>query len=119
MSTGILVACVPTIGPVLFPSRFGAGAKARYQYRDNWRTPYKESSGRTPLRGPLSDGFQQRSFRTLEEGDVELKATLQTEMGYRAHAGSADVSDEPGCYIDANKIGVRKDLHVFDTPNEV
>ncbi|KAL9132936.1 MAG: hypothetical protein Q9175_005892, partial [Cornicularia normoerica] len=82
MSTGILVACVPTLGPVFFPSRFGPSAKARHQYKHTRRTPLPNgSSGRNPLRGPVSGASDERPFATLEEDDVELKAAPKVGNG--------------------------------------
>jgi hypothetical protein len=75
MSTGILVACVPTLGPVFFPTRLGPSANARYQYKDSRRTPlHNGASGRTPFRGSASDVSDERPFTTLEEGDIQLKS---------------------------------------------
>lgn len=119
MSTGILVACVPTLGPAFFSSRFGPGAKARYQCKDSRRTPlYNGSSGRTTFRGPVSALTDDRPFTTLDEDDIELKATLRMGNGYQVHAGRAGILEKPDRHIDANEIGVRQDLHVFDTPME-
>lgn len=119
MSAGILVACVPTLGPVFFPSRFGPSAKARHQYKHTRRAPLPNgSSGRNPLRGPVSGASDERPFATLEEDDVELTAALKVGNGYQVHAGRASGHEKPDRHVDEDEIGVRNDLPVFQTPME-
>ena len=117
MSTGVIVACVPTLGPVFSPSRFEPSAKARFQYKDIRRTHFTDgSSDRTPIRGPASDIFHERPYTTLEGDHVESKGALKLGNDYHVHAGRASVSESSDRHIHTNKIGVREDLHVFETP---
>lgn len=120
MSTGILVACVPTLGPVFFPSKFGPSVKTRYQYKNDRMTPLHNGfSGRTPFRGPASNVSDERPFTALEEDDIELKAALKTGNSYQVHASRANVFEKPDRDIDTNEIGVRRDLDVSATPRKV
>lgn len=85
MSTGILVACVPTLGPIFFSNRFRANIKARYQFshlRKNRRTALRNGSTvLTTLGDPASDVFDERPSTTLDEPEVELQDSLK--MGNR------------------------------------
>ena len=120
MSTGILVACVPTLGPVFFPSRFGSSAKARHQFQDGRRAPlYNGSSGRKPIRAPASGESDERSYTTLGEDDVELKAALKGGNSYQVHAGRTSPNEKPDRQVDEDEIEVRQELDVFQTPARV
>ena len=120
MSTGILVACVPTLGPVFFPSRFGSSAKARHQFEDGRKAPlYNRPSGRKPLRGPASGESDERPFTTLEEDDVELKAVLKGGNSYHVHAGRAGRKEQPNRQADDDEIEVRQEVNVFQTPTRI
>ncbi|KAL8902134.1 MAG: hypothetical protein Q9207_004866 [Kuettlingeria erythrocarpa] len=52
LSSGILVACVPTLGPVCFPNRFGPKNPARFQYKMSRRPLQRASSDGIPLHQP-------------------------------------------------------------------
>ncbi|KAB8294167.1 hypothetical protein EYC80_009607 [Monilinia laxa] len=114
MSVGIMVACVPTFGPVFFPSRLKTNT--RYQDRSKeWSKPFSKNSGRSPL-GCMASDTAGGSFHTLEDNDIELERALQTGDGYQAGAGRGSAhSEEPNHVIAANEIGVRKDLIVVET----
>jgi len=117
MSTGVIVACVPTLGPVFFPHRFGPNAKAVYQPKGSQGTPlHNESSSRKPLRGQELEDFDERSFTTFERDDVELKAGLKIGSGYQAHAESTGAFKSSDHDIDVKEINVRKDLDVHESP---
>ena len=114
MSTGILVACVPTLGPVFFPDRF---ARSHYKYKDSGKAPlHVGSSPRKTFRGHGSDRSGERTFTSLEEDDMEFKTALHLGQSYQAHAVRASIIEEPERHVDTNAIEVRKDLDVSDSP---
>jgi hypothetical protein len=113
MSTGVTVACVPTLGLVFCPHRFGPNAKALYQLKGSQGTPlHNEFSSRRPLRGQELEDFDERSFTILERDDVELKIG----SGYQAHAESTGAFKSSDNDIDAKEINMRKDLDVHESP---
>ncbi len=116
MSTGVVVACVPTFGPVFFPHRFGPNVKAVYQPKGSRGTPLHQSSSRKPLRGQELEDSGERSFSRHERDDVELKDGLKIGSGYQAHAESTGVFESSDHDVDANGINVRKDLDVHESP---
>lgn len=118
MSTGILVACVHHPRTGLLPQPFlDPTPKTHYRYKHSHKAPLQNgSSGRAPLRGPVSGISDERPFTALEEDDVELKAALKGGSGHQVHAGRAGEQESPDRHVDKDKIGVTKDLHVFKTP---
>lgn len=120
MSTGILVACVPTLGPIFFSNRLRANIKARYQLshlRKNRRTALRSGSTLlTTLGDPASDVFDEQQFTTLDEPEAELQDSLKMGSHYQVHTGHPVVFEKPKRPVDANGIGIRKDFHVFETP---
>ncbi|TGO47636.1 hypothetical protein BCON_0269g00020 [Botryotinia convoluta] len=111
MSVGIMVACVPTFGPVFFPSRLKTNTG--YQSRSKeWAKSFSKTSRKTHRSGILSDTAD-GSFHTLEDNDIELVRALQTGNDYQVAAGRGSAhSEEPDHIIAANEIGVRKDLTI-------
>lgn len=78
MSSGILVACVPSLGPVFFPDRFGPKAKPRYRYNNSDKRPLHNAPA----------GRNERPYKTLEDDGVELKAALSETNDFDTGADS-------------------------------
>lgn len=111
MSVGVMVACVPTFGPVFFPSRLKTNTAYKGRSKE-WTKSFSKGSRGTP-RGGLTTDTADGSFHTLEDNDIELERALQTSDGYEVAAGRGSAhSEEPDYIVAANEIGVRKDLIV-------
>ena len=75
MSSGILVACVPTLGPVLFPDRFGPRKGVRYQYKLSHRPLHGEGpAGNTSV---SVDSISQTPCITLDEDGTEVPPSIE------------------------------------------
>ena len=109
-SCGAVVACIPTLGPVVFPKRFGPSAQ---RYHGGPPTDWGHgSSGKTPIRSKDSDKFDEGSFHRLDEEDIELvDHTPGINHKTTASRGPA------GPFVGDAQIGVRKDLHVYTSPH--
>ena len=105
MSMGIVVACIPTLGPILNPSRFSPSSKGNYQYRDRRLTSSKKKlSGQTGDQVSASDISDERPFRVLEDSGIELDDA--------SNIGHDRVPNQHEDHIEANKIRVVKDFYI-------
>lgn len=90
VAVGILVACVPTFGPVFHPQRFGHRAIVRR--REDSRKDLLAARGRPPSRNLLtvSDATMsmsdQEPSRTQSDIDVSLTNTSESKQGSPVHA---------------------------------
>jgi hypothetical protein len=118
MSVGVIVACVPTFGPVFFPSRVRKNTGYRKPTSvEKLTQSFGRSSNRKQLSLFTSDTVDDGSFHALNDNDIELERALNVGHGYKASAshGSTHTEDDEVRSMAPNGIGVRKDLSVEDT----
>lgn len=78
LSSGILVACVPTLGPIFFPDRLGPKRLARYRYRTSQQPLHRNLNNGAFLREPPPLGAGQDPYSSLDEESSELQAASTT-----------------------------------------
>lgn len=93
LSSGILVACVPTLGPIFFPERFGPKKGVPYQSSTSRRPLRKLPSDGVPFWGPGSDSTDLGPYSSLGDEGRELQTTQSTGFRSEAYAGTAVRSD--------------------------
>jgi hypothetical protein len=75
MAAGIIVACVPTLGPIIFPQRrFGSSAKKHLVGRSG---DTLGSGGHVQLRDYTNDSFDVHSLHSLERDEIALGKSLR------------------------------------------
>lgn len=110
MSVGIVVACVPTFGPVFFPKRI--------QKNTGYQPPSKERSRgfrsmRTPIGRSTTTASDEGTFHALEDDEIELNRVLRIEnLAFASHGSENGCSDHD---FEPNTIVVRKDLSIVGT----
>ena len=107
MAVGIIVACIPTLGPVFFPRRFVSSSKKRYI---GYQRDAIGSGAHTRLRGDHNDSFGGVSLQAFERDEIELENPLQ-------HGDSKAYVSAPGnmttsVLVANDRIGVRKDVDI-------
>ena len=113
-SSGIVVACAPTLGPVLFPNRFGPLARDK-QLSTPKTFGGKTESGRTPPRATVADAFEERSFYRLDSANtMELEHLPDESMPDLPTAATIQAAPREDFCHDA-EICMRKDIHVYST----
>ena len=110
ISSGILVACAPTLGPIFFPNRFGPKAKARHQHPSSRRLFRKGSSNGLPYPRPVLSGLHESPYITLAEDDVELKAALGSGNVGQVYAGGTSTPQGSCRHPEPNTPSVHKHL---------
>ncbi|KAL6720639.1 ATP-dependent RNA helicase [Lecanora helva] len=120
MATGILVACVPTLGPVIFPRPPVRHNKANQQYPSYTTFSKSTAANRKRGRGSHLDmpDPNKKGFESLDDEDIELDGgRINGRHGYEVHAkGPTTVIDSPELPVKPNEISVRQDLYLYNTP---
>lgn len=112
MAVGIMVACIPTLGPVFFPHRFSSSAQKQYVGKD------RENFGsgtRVRLHSRQNDSFGRgRSLHGLEADDMDLGNFLRYG-GARSHTFVGAAASTPSFSthkIPDDGIGVRNVIEI-------
>lgn len=112
MAVGIMVACIPTLGPVFFPHRFSSSAQKQYIGKDR----EKFSSGtQVRLHSHHNDYFGRgKSLHGLETDDMDIGNFLRYGGAQsRTYIGaSASTATLPTHKIPDDGIGVRNVIEI-------
>lgn len=110
MAVGIIVACIPTLGPVIFPRRFGPSAQKRYKgnYSDT-----VDGTAHARLHGYHNGSLGEQSFQGSVRNDLELENPLEYGDSKSYIYARADASEAPNPITAASdSIGVRRDIEI-------
>lgn len=119
ISTGIMVACVPALGPLLFPHRSTQQARNTFQNPSDKVLPQAHGPKNTNFQNPRLGALHsdQQCFDSSDDGDLRMTGTLQNQTyGYEAHVdGQASVRNDSAHSGYKDGIQVRKDLYLDNT----
>ena len=76
LSSGIIVACAPTLGPVFFPKQLGLKRKTPDPYNDNDHLRQKSSSSESPFGRRARDSFNGNLYASYIKDDIGLDDPL-------------------------------------------
>lgn len=111
MAVGVIVACIPTLGPIVFPHR-RHGASARNPYADkNGNT--SGSGAHIRLRGYRNDSFNDGSLQRLERDEINETHSLdygEAKAHTFIHADTSKSADPT--YGSSNNIEVRSVIEI-------
>ena len=135
--TGVLVACIPTLGPVFSPERF----RSKYYVWSSNKAPrqpkpcrraHKDSTYDYPETGATrTNKFKTRRFQKLDEESADHESELELRRPHKDDfagtptrtAGKAEAVPhlEDACRREGSAIGIRTELSVFSSArgNEV
>ncbi|KAF2231866.1 hypothetical protein EV356DRAFT_451259, partial [Viridothelium virens] len=95
MSMGVVTCCVPTLGPVFFPARFGPGPGHRWRqnYPESSRSPFPYSLSRSRGKSSSTTSNKEHRFATLTDDRIELTSTAKAENTYQASISQGNDTD--------------------------
>ena len=117
VNLGIVVACLPTMQPVL--GKFYHVAKTRFSSKASEHDRYADSN--TPgTESYYSDAFGKSAFKRLDD-DFTYPLTQRVNVAADPSSMSsiADSSEEPGMPVSSKVINVRTDIGVSTEPSGV
>ena len=115
MAVGIIVACVPTLGPVFFPRRFSSDAHKHYKGTNNSITG---NEARLRLHGDHNSSFVRQSS---ERDDIHLDGFVEHGESKSFIYAQADGGKALNpINTDPERIGVRRDIEITrNSPSKV
>jgi hypothetical protein len=111
MAVGVIVACIPTLGPIFFPRRrYGSSAQKSYPSR---KGDTFGSSAHVKLRSNPNDSFDVRSIHSQERDEIDLGGPLH----YGRNKSHAFIQADPTrgtnpMHTTARVDGVRKVVEI-------
>lgn len=111
MAVGVVVACIPTLGPIFFPHRRD-GSAARKNYPSKNGDTF-ESAAHIKLCSNQNDSFDVRSLHSLERDDIDLADRPhygRTKSRAFAHSNTNQATNP--MHTPAGGDGVRKVIEI-------
>ena len=118
MATGIMVACIPVLGPVFFPNRRASHSKKYKYWGSNTKIVRNAFSRRNTFSSKTTNATTNSqgrgSFQALHEDNHELESAfdgINSHKGYSTRADAVASQSQPAT---ADQIGVREDVDVYE-----